>query len=354
MKKLLSLLVIVCMTVFCLSCHKDDNNKNNGNDNNSSPGTEDPSGGGNVGLVEGVYQPAKKISRVIINSQTNVTTSSGTQVYNWEDNNLKSISENNTIVTNVNGNHVENSESTFTYTYSDNRLVRIDILYAGYNSYIADYNGYIECQYDGNKISIANAFLNGKLSATYTYTYTNNYITKIEELILSDKHGVVEKDLYRIQGVPGMDLTKILRDASPKHYPKAGSKNTFILTWNNGNVTRVEATNDEDPNMWCTVEAEYDTYNNPHYGFFWAVIAEAGVVGSSTGGSINGLGGSFCNYSKNNLKRVTITYPLYVMVGQFAYTYEGTYPKTYTSTITTSTSGVVTEGHGVGEYEYIN
>lgn len=337
MKKLLSLLVIVCMTVFCLSCHKDDNNKSNGNNNNSSQGTEDPSGGDEGGYVEGVYQPSKKISRVTSTGQTNGTTHNVLSIWNWENNNLKGASSYlNGVV-----------DATVSYSYQSNRLVRMDYFVENTNTIY--FNGYVECRYEGNKIKEANTYVDGQLSATYTYTYTNGYVTRIDAHYFNITRDDAKKAYYGLLGISDVNLNQIKGNEIPQYQAKTNGSSTFNLIWNNGNITRVEATSNIYSLGSYIVETEYDTYNNPQHGWFWAAVACYGIAEGAYGGE--GTSG-LSIYSKNNRIRQTVTYSDEDMVWQYSYnyTYEGTYPKTLTLTSTIYDIEVVS----VSEYEYLN
>ena len=269
MKKLLSLLIVVCVTALFVSCQKD-----------------------------GVYNPSKKISKIITTYQYDDYSYSYSEVWKWGKKTLDQISDYDS----------EGELDGITYfTYDKNRLSRVQ---SGSSSYL-------EYHYDGSKLATADHYSGGSLYRTYTFTHTNGNITKIEDQRYSNWKSDVDK-YDALELVLGKDLAQIVNKSVQKHDAKNGSKGTskyvYDLTWKNGNVIKVEISEETDPTWKETLDAEYDTYNNPLCGYFW-----------------NGASGAV-NHSKNNIVKVTYTETelneIDIDTYTYQYTYDGKYPKT--------------------------
>ena len=268
MKKILSILVIACVAMLFVSCHKD-----------------------------GIYNPSKKISKIYYTGSDGVKNLS--QVWTWNKNNtLEKIDF-------YSGGSLS---YTYNFTYEKKRLVRM-------NNYAN--NRSIEYKYEKNMLKEANTYSGGTLQDTYTFTHKNGKIVKITDTYLNKK-GAIENEINPLQFILSEELCQTV-DQNRKRI--SDSKGTIVwnyeLTWEKNNPTKMVVTR-EGSSANSTYELSYDKKNNPYYNAFLNFYFEDNTYSG--------------NLSKNNIVRIEYREidsdgDQDTGVERYEYTYDGNYPK---------------------------
>lgn len=294
MKKILTILAIVCVAFIFAGCQKD-----------------------------GVYNPSKKISKVYYTS-TNGKKSLD-QIWNWNEKLLDKIDfyYNGAV------------EETYRFYYDNNRLTRMD-RYA-YGNILS-----IEYKYDGSHLSEADVFHSGSLNYIYKFSYKSG---KLESMTCtSTSKGVKEETkIHPLYFVFGPEISQCIEKSektlAKKHNGKSISTETYKFTWKNGEVSQCVLCYQEEDYSEYTYKYTYDKKKNPFSGALINLYPEENML----------FDGSLC---KHNITKIDFT----SMEGEseiikFDYSYKDNYPISKRETVI---EGGETETGGLYEYEYMN
>lgn len=171
--------------------------------------------------IAGVYHPGKKIKTIKEYKNENLDEE---QVWNWENNVLTSIKY-------YWGGDYEQHKREITFGYQDDRLVRLDDNTdytqgwdtTGWGNHVYRYH-YITFEYDGNHLKRADKYENSALSKSWLFSYHGDKIDKIS-------------------------------------IEKSSGNYDMQLVWDGDNLIKAGPTHDGDAYF------EYDSNNNPFYGF---------------------------------------------------------------------------------------
>ncbi|MBO4488703.1 MAG: hypothetical protein J5741_03475 [Bacteroidales bacterium] len=268
MKKILSILVIACVAMLFVSCEK-----------------------------EGVYNPAKKISKIYFtdaNGARNLEES-----WSWNsDNTLDKID------------YYSDGALAYTlnFSYEKKRLVRMNV----YSS-----NLYVDYTYQGNQLKEVALYSNGNLIDTYSFTYENGKISRITDTYFAGKDAV-DIMINPLQYVlPNEIITMVdaISQAYPCENPKSTVTSNYELTWDKNNLVKLLRTNTSS-DQTITLKAEYDKMANPFYGAMTEIFFENNIA--------NGY------FSQNNIvlmeSMVTSAGQTATSLANYEYSYEGKYP----------------------------
>lgn len=295
MKKITSILCILCIAVLFSACKKE----------------------------EGVYNPPKKISKITY--RTNATDAYGdeigpttiTQQWIWNKNHtLKEIVEND-----------GNNQKTYQFVYDKKkRIERVNI----------DGRCCYEYTYDGNYLKGLKRFsTSGKELESYTFIHSDGKISEIRsEMKLEDDYPnekMAASMFSPLQFVLPEEVTGLMKKEQSEHEKKNGTKGGSVLTilklfWAKENVIQIESDvtetwNVNSPNVYeetyhLTIGLCYDTGHNPFCGFLLGDVFDMGLSNETA-------------FNKNNIEQIDV---LSDRPGQpyiqyrYQYRYEQKYP----------------------------
>lgn len=284
---------------------------------------------------DGVYNPKQKISKIYESS--NWTYNDGdtyntprhlSEQWEWDGKMLTSRTlffESGSI------------SSTYTYTYEDKRISRMD-----YSDLTQNVQGYLTFAYDGKELVSADLYegWNGRLDhlCTYRFTHTDGKITAIDAAYVDKgSHGNLNSSMI-------LDVVLPL-DFQAKNivtYKKAKDVSNvyrYELTWTGNNVSQIRMTAGE---YGGTIAYTYDDKKNPFYASWRSTwLVEEDYVGVDIIQKNNPL---TVTYNSTDYEQSNATY---------TYTYKNDYPETCTENRKRSISGDPDNGYtGTARYEY--
>lgn len=213
---------------------------------------------------------------------------------------------------------------TYTYTYEDKRLSRMD-----YSDMTQPVSGYITFSYDGKELSSADMYegWNGKLDhcATYRFTHTDGKITAID-VSYEAKNPGARKNSMMLDMILSFDFHAKNVVASQQAKDASDDIIRYELTWTGNNVSQIRMTNGD---YGGTFAYTYDDKKNPFYGSWRTLWLE-----------LDGDANAIDIIHKNNPVTATFTSTDYDHNNYtYTYTYKDDYPVTSTVKTVESSSG---------------
>ena len=260
---------------------------------------------------EGVYKPSEKISKIyqstsqrgefldgngVWQESFNESTPKALyQEWKWDGKKLMSITE-----------YDDNEPFTTEFEYNGNRLEKI--------TNKAE-NGYALVSYDGSVISKIDAYTDGILTGTITFTYDGKKVSKIvyalaDGPVLDDK----APQQTRLFNVVNQLFTPINNENITAMMQKGGriGNGTMTFTWDGKNISQAVYT---DGGYTSTYSYTYDNKKNPFKGFLLEYLEEPVSAAS-----------------KNNVIKTEASYKgdgeSFSTTTETTYTYDGNWPVT--------------------------
>lgn len=241
---------------------------------------------------DGVYKPAKKISRIY---ESNGSAKQLSQLWHWDKKKLSSIdyySSNGSI------------NYTYNFSYDGNKMSRVDC-YAN--------NYYIEFIYDGSKLKKFNSYYRGMLELSGDVTHKGSKISQITLTYNDKKSGSKSSELMEIEDNI-LDLIIPCFDKEDHHKAVASKSvetQTYNLTWDGQNISQYVVTSGSST---TTRKYTYDKKKNPYRGDIFAFYDES----VTDWGSKNNVLTQIATFQDNDgTETLSINY---------SYTYDGNWP----------------------------
>ena len=201
---------------------------------------------------DGVYKPAKKISRIYESSGSAKVLS---QLWHWDGKKISSID---------NYSSSGSISATYNFTYDGNKMSRVDC-YAN--------NMYVEFIYEGSKLKKFNSYYRGMLEVSGDVTHKGSKVSQITITYNDKKSGAKSPELMQFED----NIFELIIPCFNKeqHHKASAAKSvetaTYTFTWDGKNISQTVLIAGSET---VTRKYTYDKKKNPYYGDLFAFFDE--------------------------------------------------------------------------------